>query len=99
MKTTQQAFEELLNSPNAAEKMGIKQEQIYILRNRLKAGKVSINKMEQHLTHAGYQVAQEKMWRKEDFAIGGNPSASIRVIKEQNEYLKEKNMDAIQPNA
>jgi hypothetical protein len=69
MKTTQQAFEELLKSPNAAEKMGIKQEQIYILRNRLKAGKVSINKMEQHLTHAGYEVAQEKMWVKESFEI------------------------------
>lgn len=62
MKTTQQAFEELLNSPNAAEKMGIKQEQIYILRQRLKTGKVSLNKMEKHLTQAGYQVAQEKMW-------------------------------------
>lgn len=62
MKTTQQAFEELLNSPNAAEKMGIKQEQIYILRQRLKAGKVSLNKMEKHLAQAGYKVAQEKMW-------------------------------------
>jgi hypothetical protein len=80
MKTTQQAFKELLNSSNAAEKMGIKQEQIYILRNRLKAGKVSINKMEQHLTHAGYGVAHEKMWlNAEDFQKRNEILAELEV--------------------
>jgi hypothetical protein len=91
MKTTQQAFEELLNSPNAAEKMGIKQEQIYILRNRLKAGKVSINKMEQHLTHAGYQVAIEKTWfHLDEFKNDNGPVIEQLFKKYFSEYTKDE---------
>jgi hypothetical protein len=91
MKTTQQAFEELLNSPNAAEKMGIKQEQIYILRNRLKAGKVSINKMEQHLTQAGYQVAMEKTWfHLDEFKNENGPVIEQLFKKYFSEYTKDE---------
>jgi DNA-directed RNA polymerase subunit H (RpoH/RPB5) len=97
MKTTQEAFAELLNSPQAAEKMGIKQEQIYVLRNRLSKGKVSIQKMENHLAQAGYGVAHEKMWlNAEDFEKRNKILAELK-IKYDNVPTSNKNKPSFAP--
>lgn len=66
MKTTKEAFIELLNRYDAPELLGVSPSTIRTYRKRLNSKPpqkgLSLEKIEELLHKAGYQVAQEKLW-------------------------------------
>jgi uncharacterized lipoprotein YehR (DUF1307 family) len=61
--TTREAFEKLISERNWHTKIeGLKPETGRTLKNSFKTGKITIDKMEDLLTKAGFTVIQEKLW-------------------------------------
>lgn len=63
--TTQDAFEMVITKKSIHKELGTTADYVRSLRYSLKNGRgISINKMEEILTLAGYTIAQEKLWKK-----------------------------------
>lgn len=62
--STQEAFARLMDTPRGWEKYGINQNTWYSLRKRMREGRlISERKMEEVLSAAGWEIAQERLWR------------------------------------
>lgn len=62
--TTKQVFEEIISKRAWYKDLGYTEAKGSSLANRFRNNKLSIDKMEEVITKAGYQVVQEKRWGK-----------------------------------
>lgn len=62
--TTKQAFEQLTSKRGWYKDLDMPEPEASSIKNRYKTGKLSIEKMEEVITRAGYKVIQEKKWEK-----------------------------------
>lgn len=62
--TTREAFKKLISERNWHTKIeGLKPETGRSLKKSFNDGKITIDKMEEVLSKAGYEVVQEKLWK------------------------------------
>lgn len=62
--TTREAFEHLTSQRSWYVELNITKETAWALKDNYKKGKVTLDKMEEILTIAGFTVKQEKLWQK-----------------------------------
>lgn len=60
--TTKQAFEQVIQDNKLMKKLGINYNTVKTWRLRLQDGHMTIDKMEEIITKAGFSVVQEKLW-------------------------------------
>lgn len=62
--TTKEAFEKITSEPRWYRQLGYTDSNGKVIDKRYRDGKLSIEKIEEVITKAGYTVKQEKTWRK-----------------------------------
>lgn len=63
-QTTKEAFCDLIEIRGIHNHLGVSSGMVRSFRDKIKTGKgISIDKMEEMLTKAGYKVIQEKLWK------------------------------------
>lgn len=65
LQQTEQLFKEVISQRDIAKKLDLPSSTIWQLRQNLKKGKVTYNRMFEILEQAGYQAVSDIIWKKQ----------------------------------